>query len=82
VHNGYQKSDDIFLKNNRVRQLRVLFSGGESQIFILEDKLSAQLLTLRRPVQAYWLPSSSRRRLGRQQISGHRDRAKLLSIRI
>ena len=55
VHNGYQKSDDIFLKNNRVRQLRVLFSGGESQIFILEDKISAQLLTLRRPLQAHWL---------------------------
>ena len=55
VHNGYQKSNDIFQKNNRVRQLRVLFSGGETQIFILEDKISAQLLTLRRPVQAYWL---------------------------
>lgn len=55
VQNGYQKNPDIFSKNNRVRQIRVLFSGGESQIFILEDKLSAQLLTLRPPVTAYWM---------------------------
>lgn len=55
VQNGYQKSPDIFAKNNRVRQIRVLFSGGESQIFILDDKLSAQLLTLRPQVSAYWM---------------------------
>ncbi|EHR03848.1 caspase family protein [Bradyrhizobium sp. WSM471] len=55
VQNGYQKSPDIFAKNNRVRQLRVLFSGGESQIFILDDKLSAQLLGLRSPIAAFWL---------------------------
>ncbi|MCA1415628.1 caspase family protein [Bradyrhizobium sp. NBAIM20] len=55
VQNGYQKSSDIFAKNNRVRQIRVLFSGGESQTFILDDKLSAQLLTLRPPVSAHWM---------------------------
>ncbi|MEY9466414.1 hypothetical protein ABH973_006827 [Bradyrhizobium ottawaense] len=55
VQNGYQKSPDIFAKNNRVRQIRVLFSGGESQNFILDDKLSAQLLTLRPQVSAYWM---------------------------
>lgn len=55
VQNGYQKSNDIFQKNNRVRQLRVLFSGGQSEIFILQDRISSQLLTLHKPVQAYWL---------------------------
>ncbi|MCA1376302.1 MULTISPECIES: caspase family protein [unclassified Bradyrhizobium] len=55
VHNGYQKSPDIFAKNNRVRQIRVLFSGGESQTFVLDDKLSAQLLMLRPPVSAHWM---------------------------
>ncbi|MFB6419728.1 MULTISPECIES: NADase-type glycan-binding domain-containing protein [Bradyrhizobium] len=55
VQNGYQKSPDIFAKNNRVRQIRVLLSGGESRTFILDDKLSAQLLTLRPPIAAYWL---------------------------
>ncbi|MBR0814542.1 caspase family protein [Bradyrhizobium diazoefficiens] len=55
VQNGYQKSPDIFAKNNRVRQIRVLLSGGESRTFILDDRLSAQLLTLRPPIAAYWL---------------------------
>ncbi|UWU81810.1 caspase family protein [Bradyrhizobium yuanmingense] len=55
VQNGYQKSRDIFAKNNRVRQIRVLFSGGESQTFVLDDKLSAQLLMLRPPVSAHWM---------------------------
>lgn len=54
VQNGYQKSNDIFQKNNRVRQLRVVFSGGETQTFILEDKISAQLFNVR-PVEAYWM---------------------------
>ncbi|WP_370107841.1 NADase-type glycan-binding domain-containing protein [Bradyrhizobium yuanmingense] len=53
VQNGYQKSRDIFA--NRVRQIRVLFSGGESQTFVLDDKLSAQLLMLRPPVSAHWM---------------------------
>lgn len=55
VQNGYQKTPDIFAKNNRVRQIRLQFSGGESQTFTLDDKFSAQLLTLRSPVTAYWL---------------------------
>ena len=55
MQNGYQKSPDIFAKNNRVRQLRVVFSGGESRTFILNDELSAQLLALRPPVATYWL---------------------------
>jgi hypothetical protein len=55
VQNGYQKNNDIFQKNNRVRQLRVVFSGGETQTFILEDKISAQYLSLPKPVQAYWM---------------------------
>jgi hypothetical protein len=55
VHNGYQKNYDIFQKNNRVRRLRVQFSGGESETFTLQDKISAQVLTVGKPVQAYWL---------------------------
>ena len=39
VRNGYQKSNDIFQKNNRVRQLRVVFSQGETQTLSLPDRL-------------------------------------------
>jgi len=55
VQNGYQKNNDIFQKNNRVRQLRVVFSGGETQTFTLEDRITVQSLSLAKPVQAYWM---------------------------
>jgi hypothetical protein len=55
VRNGYQKSDDIFQKNNRVRQLRAVFSQGETQTLILQDRFGSELLTFPRPIQAYWV---------------------------
>jgi caspase domain-containing protein len=55
VRNGYQKSSDIFQKNNRVRQLRVMFSQGETQTLNLPDRLGSEQITLPKPVKAYWM---------------------------
>ncbi|WP_197521125.1 NADase-type glycan-binding domain-containing protein [Bradyrhizobium icense] len=55
VRNGYQKNNDIFRKNNRVRRLRVVFSQGETETFTLRDSLGSEMLTLPRPVKAYWV---------------------------
>lgn len=55
VQNGYQKNNDIFQKNNRVRLMRVVFSQGETQTFTLRDRLGAEVLTLSKPVKAYWV---------------------------
>jgi hypothetical protein len=55
VRNGYQKSSDIFRKNNRVRQLRAEFSQGESQTLIIPDRFGSEFLMLPRPVKAYWV---------------------------
>jgi len=55
VRNGYQKSDDIYFKNNRVRQLRVLFSQGDTRTFILADRFGPETLQLQRPVETYWI---------------------------
>ena len=55
VRNGYQKNSDIFRKNNRVRQLRAVFSQGETQTLIVPDRFGSELLTLPRPVRAYWV---------------------------
>ncbi|MDO9561833.1 MAG: caspase family protein, partial [Bradyrhizobium sp.] len=55
VRNGYQKNNDIFRKNNRVRQLRAVFSQGETQTFVVPDRFGSELLTLPRPVRAYWV---------------------------
>ena len=55
VRNGYQKSSDIFQKNNRVRQLRAVFSQGETQTYTLRDSLGSEVLTLSKPIRAYWV---------------------------
>jgi hypothetical protein len=55
LRNGYQKNADIFGKNGRVRQLRLVFSGGESRSVVLEDRRGLQVITLDRPIRAYWL---------------------------
>ena len=55
VQNGYQKNNDIFQKNNRVRRLRVVFSQGETQTLELRDRLGPELLALPVPVRAYWI---------------------------
>jgi hypothetical protein len=55
VRNGYQKSSDIFGKNNRVRHLRAVFSQGETQTLTLQDRSGSESLTLPKPVKAYWV---------------------------
>ena len=55
VRNGYQKSNDIFRKNNRVRQLRVMFSQGETQTFSVPDRFGQEQIDLPTPVKAYWM---------------------------
>lgn len=55
VRNGYQKSSDIFGKNNRVRHLRAVFSQGETQRLTLQDRSGSESLMLPKPVKAYWV---------------------------
>jgi hypothetical protein len=55
IRNGYQKNSDIFTKNNRVRRLKMVFSGGESYEFSLQDTPGTQTLRLPRRVNARWV---------------------------
>lgn len=55
VRNGYQKNRDVFSKNSRVRQLRLVFSQGETQILTLGDNMDLQTIALDPPVSAYWV---------------------------
>jgi hypothetical protein len=55
INNGYQKSQDIYSKNSRVRRIRLVFSQGETSTHRLEDQLGAQTITLDRPIKAYWV---------------------------
>jgi uncharacterized caspase-like protein len=55
VSNGYQKTQDIYSKNSRVRRVRLVFSQGETSTHRLEDRSGAQTITLDRPITAYWV---------------------------
>jgi hypothetical protein len=55
VRNGYQKNDDIYAKNSRVRRLRLVFSQGESLTFTLQDHAGPQTITLDHPINAHWI---------------------------
>jgi hypothetical protein len=55
LRTGYQKNADIFAKNGRVRQLRMLFSNGETMALTLADRAGPETLKLERPVKAYWI---------------------------
>ncbi len=55
IRNGYQKSADIYSKNSRVRQFRLVFSQGESKVVSLEDRRGEQTILLDRPIRTYWI---------------------------
>jgi hypothetical protein len=55
IRNGYQKSQDLFAKNSRVRQLRLGFSQGQSKTITLADRDGAQTFSLDPPIDTYWI---------------------------
>ena len=55
LRTGYQKNADIFQKNGRVRQLRMMFSNGETMTLTPPDRAGAEVYKLDRPVKAYWI---------------------------
>jgi uncharacterized caspase-like protein len=55
LRTGYQKNADIFAKNGRVRQLRMMFSNGETMILAPPDRAGAEVYKLEKPVKAYWI---------------------------
>jgi hypothetical protein len=55
LRNGYQKDDDIYRKNGRVRRLLLQTSQGASIPLTLQDRSGVQIVNLDTPVQARWL---------------------------
>lgn len=55
IENGYQKSDDIFYKNSRVKSLEILSSTGERLNFDLEDRLGDQDVSFPHPLSTEWI---------------------------
>ena len=55
IINGYHKNRDIFLKNNRIRQLKVVLSNGFAQDLTLADAAGPQRFSFRKAVEASWV---------------------------
>jgi hypothetical protein len=53
--NGYQKDDDIWRKNGRVKRLLLQTSSGERIPLELDDRPGVQTWTMNKPVDAQWL---------------------------
>lgn len=50
INSGYQKSNDLFLKNSRPEKIKMEFSDGTNQSFRLDDAQGQQTLTFTTPV--------------------------------
>jgi hypothetical protein len=55
LRTGYQKNADIFAKNGRVRQLRMMFSDSETMILTPPDRAGVEVYKLERPVKTWWI---------------------------
>lgn len=55
IRNGYQKNADVYISNSRVKELKLLFSQGESKTVLLEDRQSEQTIPIDPPIKAYWI---------------------------
>ena len=55
LRNGYQKDNDAFYKNARVRALDVHTSHGKDMQVYLNDRFDSQKFSFRHPVKAKWL---------------------------
>jgi hypothetical protein len=58
IRNGYQKNADVYNGNSRVKEIRILFSQGESKMVLLEDRQSEQTIPINPPIRAYWVKFS------------------------
>jgi hypothetical protein len=55
LRNGYQKNNDIFRKNSRVRLLRLVSSDGDTRTLTLADNMDLQTIELGPPVTGSWV---------------------------
>lgn len=55
IDNGYQKNQDIYFKNSRVRTLEVAFSQGHRETISLDDRFGTQTISFATPTVASWI---------------------------
>jgi len=55
IDNGYQKNQDIYFKNSRVRTIEVAFSQGRRETISLADRFGTQTISFATPTVASWI---------------------------
>jgi hypothetical protein len=53
--NGYRKNADIFSKNNRVREVEIVTSSGERQIYTLHDGSGPESISMNETANVEWV---------------------------
>ena len=53
IFNGYGASQELWAENNRVSELKLIFSDGSEQILELKDEFGYQIVNLPQPIKAY-----------------------------
>jgi hypothetical protein len=52
VTNGYNKSQRLFTRNSRPKEIRALFSSGEERTATLDDRMGQQVFSISPPIRA------------------------------
>jgi hypothetical protein len=55
IYNGYHKNVDLFRKNNRVRDLEIVFSDGKTRLATLADRDGPQTVAVDGNIIAAWV---------------------------
>lgn len=50
IHAGYQTNNDLYYKNSRPKEIKIIFSDGSSENFTLDDIFGAQDIVFANPV--------------------------------
>lgn len=58
IMNGYHKNEDVFRKNNRVREAELAFSDGSKSRITLEDRGGVQSFTPENTIYSSWVQVS------------------------
>jgi hypothetical protein len=55
ILSGFAENQEAYLRNNRVRRLRLTFGDGSTQVVTFEDKMEMQRFELKQAATTEWI---------------------------
>ena len=55
ILSGFAENQEAYLRNNRVRRLRLTFGDGSTQVVTFEDKMEMQRFELKQATTTEWI---------------------------